>query len=85
MEGYCIEYRESQYDHFYRYGKVWEKKPISFFAIGMERGMYLGVLGAQGLKGDRDDHMKEPSIFNVPLHMFWVEWNTTKGMPKATA
>ena len=29
--------------------------------------------------------MEEPSVFNIPKHMFWVEYNKIKGMPKDTA
>ena len=61
---------------------VWKDKPLGVFEIGMDRGMYIAILGAQGLKGDND--MDEPSVFNIPKHMFWVEWNKIKGMPKDT-
>ena len=38
-DGYCIEYRETLKEHYERYMRIWEKKPISYFAIGMTRGL----------------------------------------------
>ena len=39
-------------------------------------------MGVKGVKGDIE--IDEPSIFNIPKHAVWTEWQKVKGMPKET-
>ena len=69
-------------DHFNRYGLVWKEKPLTVFEVGFDRGVYIITLGVKGRKGEIE--IPEPSVFNIPKHAVWAEWQKVKGMPKET-
>ena len=53
--GFCIQYRESLFEHFDRIGRLFEKEPpiLSHMEIGMTRGLKMYGMGMQGAKGDQ--------------------------------
>ena len=84
-DGYCIEYRETLWQHFWRYGEIWQvKKPLGVFELGIDRGVYLAVLYWAGRNGSNIT-MEKPSVLNFPKRMFWNKRQELKDMPKKTA
>ena len=82
-EGYCIEYRESLKEHYDRYMAIWETKPISYFAIGMTRGLQFAAFSLQADEGDC--HWEEPTVLNFAKHEIWRNWQAMRGMAQETA
>lgn len=80
--GFCIEYRESLFEHFDRIGRLFEKEPplLSNLDIGMDRGMKMYGMGMQGSEGDQTG--EKPSFIDVLGGMKWDAWEDYRGIKK---
>ena len=78
--GFCIQYRESLFEHFDRIGRLFEKEPpiLSHMEIGMTRGMKMYGMGMQGSKGDQTN--EKPTIFDVLGGLKWDAWEDYRGI-----
>ena len=89
-DGYCVEYRESLWQHFLRVGAWLNAKPmkITGWQMGKDRGLKLYGLSRQGFFGDRKDSHKngeKPSVFDFIELWKWEAWESYRGTDKILA
>jgi len=80
--GFCIQYRETLFEHFDRIGSLFEKEPplLTHMEIGMDRGLKMYGMGMQGSKGNQT--IEKPSFVDVVGVMKWEAWEDYRDIDK---
>ena len=63
--------------------EIWDDKPISYFDIGMTRGLQFAAFALQANKGDCN--WEEPSFINFAKLEIYNNWQKMRGMSQETA
>ena len=81
-DGYCIEYRESLFDHYWRLGKWMNQKPypIKPLDYGVELALELYGLGKCSYWGY--NYTEKPWFGDILGGMKWDAWTKYNGTPK---
>ena len=81
-DGYCIEYRETLFDHYMRIGKWMDIKPykISPYDYGLDLGLEFYGRGKCGYYGDNTS--EKPWFGDVIGGLKWEAWTKYNGTPK---
>lgn len=80
--GFCIQFRESLYEHFNRLGRLFERDPplLSNMEIGMSRGLKMYGMGMQGEHGDQTG--EKPGLFDIVGRLKYDAWEEYRGIDK---
>lgn len=83
--GFCIQYRETLYEHFNRLGRLFEAEPpvLTNMQVGMERGLKMYGMGMQGEHGDVTG--EKPGIFDLIARLKYESWEEYRGIKKEFA